>query len=469
MHTTSLFAILTIAAMISGGVRAQGTVDLQGNGESLYPPVSYDGALVAFFSASTNLVRGDDNGVGDVFVRDVAKRQTTLVSVSSDGRIGNGESTYPSISGDGRFVAFTSNASNLDSGDDNGVADIFVHDRETGTTERVSVNSSGEGADGESYTYFPSISYDGRYVVFMSKAGNLAPNDRNGDWDVFLRDREEKRTIRVSLGVNGEDGNGPSLHAVISGDGRFVAFNSRASNLVSNDRNGADDVFLYNRTTAQISKVSVGPNGNEGNGDSDRASISYDGRRVAFSSVASNLTLGDRNNAEDVFIMDLREGRREDLRENPIAVVSIATSGVQMMQLDIDRHDICCLLSLLCCVVDTILDRKSVISADGNTVVFRSDAANLVSDDFNERQDIFIRNVEAGATDRVSVSSRGGESDGTSVHHGVSFNGRFIAFSSTATNLVENDTNGVSDIFLYDRATRTTTRISVPDSTLAPQ
>ena len=460
MRAIAPLTLSALAVIITGAVHAQPT-DLQGNGESFYPPLSYDGNFVAFFSASSNLVKGDDNGVGDVFVRDVAKGTTTLVSMSSDKKIGNGESTYPSISGNGRFVAFTSRASNLVADDNNGVADVFVYDRESGTTELVSVNQSGESANAECYTYFPSISYDGRYVVFMSKAGNLTANDTNENWDVFLRDRQERRTVRVSLGVNGENGNGPSLHAVISGNGRYVAFNSKASNLVQDDRNGAEDVFLYNRLANRISRVSIGPNGSEGNGDSDRAAISFDGRRVAFSSVASNLVPDDRNNAEDVFV--------RDLRENATKLVSIGRGGVQMMQLDIDRHDLCCILSLACCLIDTILDRKSVISADGNTIIYRSDAPNLVPDDFNGRQDIFVHNIEAGTTDRVSISSKGAESNGTSVHHGVSFDGRYVAFSSTASNLVDNDTNNVSDIFVHDRSTRTTTRVSLPDLVRPPQ
>lgn len=425
----------------------------EANGESLYPPLSYDGRFVGFFSKADNLVKNDTNGVGDVFVHDAQQNSTELVSVSSGGEIGNGESTWPTISGNGRFVVFTSRASNLVKDDRNEAGDVFIHDRQSNTTERISVSSSGKEANGNSYTYFPSVSYDGRFIAFLSIASNLVLDDTNNDWDVFVHDRDKKTTKRVSIGTDGEDGNGPSLHAVISGDGQMIAFNSRASNLVADDTNNADDVFLYDSTAGKITRISVGADRIESNGDSDRAAISYKGRRIAFSSVATNLVRGDQNDAEDVFVYDNRTGE--------IVMISIGTNGTQMQLSDVD---LCCLLSLVCCLVDTILDRKSVMSPDGNTVVFRSDAANLVSADFNGRQDIFVHNIAAKTTERVSVSSERAESNGTSVHHGVSFDGRFIAFSSEASNLVDNDNNGVSDIFLHDRATGITKRVSVPSN-----
>jgi Tol biopolymer transport system component len=288
----------------------------------------------------------------------------------------------------------------------------------------------------------------------MSKADNLARNDRNGDWDVFLRDREKGETVRVSVGVGGADANGPSLHAVISGNGQRIAFNSKATNLVPRDLNGADDVFVYDRPTAKITRVSVGLGGSEPNGDSDRAAISFDGGRIAFSSKATNLIAGDNNNSEDVFVHDFRNGRT--------MLASVGITGVQMAAADEVGRTVCCILSLACCAIIIISDRKSVMSPDGNTLVYRSDATNLVPRDFNYHQDIFVYNIAARTTERVSVSSKGVEGNGTSVHHGVSFDGRYVAFSSEASNLVENDTNEVSDIFVHDRSTGITTRVSVP-------
>ncbi len=423
----------------------------QANGESLYPPLSYDGRYVAFFSKASNLVQGDHNGFGDIFIRDTHENNTQIVSVTADGKSGSGESIWPTISGNGRFVAFTSDASDLVKNDNNRSRDVFVYDTENKTTERVSVSSSGEEAKGGSYTYFPSVSYDGRFVVFMSDANDLVPGDVNNHWDVFVRDRDAKITRRVSTTYDGKDGNGPSLHAVISGDGHTVAFNSSANNLVQGDRNEVEDVFAYDLRKGMISRISNGRNGTDSDGNSDRAAISFDGRRIAFSSVATNLVSFDSNSTEDVFVYD------SDTRGT--SIVSLGTSGAPMQKSDVPW---CCYISPACCIVVVISDRKSVMSADGNSVVYRSDATNLISGDFNGYEDIFVHNCAARTTERVSVSSTGAEANGPSIHHGVSMDGRFISFSSEASNLVEHDTNGVSDIFLRDRATGTTTRVSVP-------
>jgi Tol biopolymer transport system component len=190
-------------------------------------------------------VPGDTNGANrDIFVRDRQSGQTELVSVSSAGVQGNYGSSNPTISADGRFVAFESSASNLVPGDTNGAnGDIFVHDRETGQTERVSVSSA--GAQGNYGSVDPTISADGRFVAFRSEANNLVPGDTNDRPDVFVRDRQTGETERVSVSSAGTQGNGHSVHPTISADGRFVAFESSASNLVPGDTNGANgDIFV---------------------------------------------------------------------------------------------------------------------------------------------------------------------------------------------------------------------------------
>jgi len=215
----------------------------QGNGESEYPSMSADGRYVAFESYSSNLVPGDTNANWDVFVHDRQTGQTTRVSVDSGGNQGNNPSWYSSISADGRYVAFVSLAANLVSGDTNQADDVFVHDRQTGQTTRVSVDSG--GIQGNDASYYPSIGADGRYVAFESFSSNLVPGDTNANWDVFVHDRQTRQTTRVSVDSGGNQGNDASYYSSISADGRLVAFGSLAPDLVSGDTNANWDVFVY--------------------------------------------------------------------------------------------------------------------------------------------------------------------------------------------------------------------------------
>jgi Tol biopolymer transport system component len=430
------------------GGQSRGT---ESNGESLYPPVSYSGRFVAFYSLGSNLVPNDTNKSGDIFVHDQETKTTTRVSLSSSGVEGNKNSIWPSLSGDGRYVAFTSDSTNLVRNDKNNTADVFIHDRNTRSTTRVSIGPKGRESNGLSYTYVPSISADGRFVTFASQATNLVPYDKNKAQDIFVHDRLTRQTRRVSVGRHGEEANGSSFHAVISGNGRYVAFHSSASNLVEGDTNGFSDVFIHDRSTSKTRRVSVGQHGEQANGANDRVSISFKGDRVSFSSVASNLVPDDKNGVEDVFLRDLLHGTTQR--------VSVGGIGRRALFDDIERA-LCCLLSTVCCIID-ILDRKSVMSADGRNLVYRSVSSDLVPDDKNHLVDVFVYSTDSKKTTRVSVDSRGREGNGVSVHHGISFDGRYVAFSSNASNLVENDTNGLSDIFVQDRKTGQTTRISV--------
>ena len=277
-----------------------GAAGLQGNNVSDEASISANGRYVAFESDASNLVSGDSNGYADVFVRDRKLHKTIRVSVSSAGVQGDNISADPSISANGRIVAFVSLADNLGPGDSNGFLDVYARDRKLHKTARVSVGTAGQ--QGNSDSYVPSISADGRYVAFESDASTLVPGDSNGHTDVFVRDRKLHKTVRVSVGTTGVQGNGPSYVPSISADGRYVAFTSDASNFVAGDSNGYSDVFVRDRKLHKTIRVSVGSAGVQGNGESAEASISGDGRFVAFASLATNLVAGDTNGYQDIFV-----------------------------------------------------------------------------------------------------------------------------------------------------------------------
>ena len=272
----------------------------QANSQSFAPALSADGRYVAFVSLATNLVAGDTNGVEDVFVHDLQTGQTIRASVASGGTQADGFALEPSISADGRFVAFMSNASNFDGGGNNGARNVFVHDFLTGATVRASVAT--DGTPGNDFSIQPALSADGRYVAFYSLATNLVPGDTNGVEDVFVRDMQTGLTTRVSVASDGTQGNGASFSPSFSADGRYVAFQSAATNLVSGDTNGTADVFVRDLQTALTMRVSVGNDGTQANALSQLPGFSADGRYVGFSSGASNLVLSDTNNQFDVFV-----------------------------------------------------------------------------------------------------------------------------------------------------------------------
>ena len=275
----------------------------EGNIHSSYASISTDGHYVAFASDASNLVNGDTNGQSDVFVHDLQTSATVRISIASDGIQGNNSSEYPSISANGRFVVFRSDASNLVSGDTNARTDLFVVDLQTNTTTRVSVASDGTQANNGSW--YATLSADGRYVTFESDASNLVSGDTNGRRDIFVRDLQANSISLVSVSSAGTQGNDTSGLPSISADGRYVAFYSRANNLVSGDTNAVYDVFVRDTQANITNRVSVATDGTQGNGSSNSSSISADGRYVAFQSMASNLVIDDTNNTRDVFVRDL--------------------------------------------------------------------------------------------------------------------------------------------------------------------
>jgi Tol biopolymer transport system component len=443
-------AVHYVPFVLAVGLVLLGTIGCDGHRSHHAFPARF----VAFASGATNLVTGDTNGYYDIFVRDRLTGATTRVSVDSNGVQANNTSGNPSISGDGRFVAFRSNATNLVSGDTNDKYDIFVRDRLAGVTTRVSVDST--GAQANNHSGESSISANGRFVAFQSGATNLVTGDTNDKYDIFVRDRLAGVTTRVSVDSNGVQANNTSGNPSISGDGRFVAFRSDATNLVAGDTNDEVDVFVHDRDpdgngifdegNGATTRVSVDSNGVQGNNYSNEPSISADGRFVAFVSRATNLVTGDTNDEVDVFVHDrdpdgngiFDEGNGATTRVSVDSTGAQATGGISV---------------------------EPSISADGRFVAFASDATNLVTGDTNDYEDVFVRDRLTGVTTRVSVDSTGAQAtDDDSDRPSISADGRFVAFETKATNLVTGDTNGERDIFVHDRLTGVTTRVSI-DST----
>ena len=389
----------------------------QGNDISYRQAYSANGRYVAFESMSSNLIPFDTNGHEDVFVRDRLAGTTTRVSVGTGGTQGDSDSYIPSISGDGRYVTFLSYATNLVPSDTNASPDVFTHDRVTGITTRVSV--AWDGAQGNGNCAAPSMSADGRYVGFQSGSTNLVMGDVNGKTDVFVHDRLTGATNIMSVASGGIiQGNGDSSNAALSADGRHVAFDSKATNLVTGDTNGTYDVFVRDRVTETTTRVSVKSGGGQGDDASVIPDVSDDGRYVAFTSYANDLVPGDTNGSTDVFVRDALLGTTTRVSVNSSGWQASGPSG------------------------------EAAISADGRYVAFGSDAPNLVATDTNNKSDTFVHDMTTGVTSIVSLAFDGAQGNDSSSVPAVSADGRYVGFYSVATNLVPGDTNGKQDAFV---------------------
>jgi LPXTG-site transpeptidase (sortase) family protein len=404
----------------------------EANNHSHGPSISYDGRFIAFNSPADNIVPDDSHVGDDVYLHDQITGLTNLISVSSSGEQGNAGGHNPTVSGDGIFIAFESMSTNIVPGAGgmyfpggpttlSPKYDIFIHNRISGTTETVSVSTNGIQGNGQSNN--AAISGDGRYVVFHSNSDNLVPNDSNGSFDIFLHDRNTNSTERISLSSGGVQGNDESYSPSISSDGRFIVFNSLASNLITNDTNNASDVFLHDRITGTTSRISVSSSGVEGSGRSVMPNISGDGRIVVFWSEADNLVEMDTNNVADIFAHDLATGITSR--------VSISTDGEEANG-------------------QSLIYGLPAISHNGYLVVFQSEANNLMENDVNSSEDLFLHNLETGETERVSLASDGTPGNRRSSAGVVSGNGCYVSFSSEATNLVSNDNNNRDDVFLLN-------------------
>jgi hypothetical protein len=337
------------------------------NANSFIGQLSADGRYLAFASGASNLVPGDTNNAEDVFVEDVQSGAVTMVSSG-----GNDVSFDPSISADGRYVAFASYATNLVAGDTNGQPDVFVKDMQTGTLTDITLGANG-------FSLAPTISADGHHVAFFSVASNLVPG-HSGDY--FVKDLQTGALTDVAPGLIEK----PALSA----DGQYIAFGSTASNLVPGDTNGKEDVFVKDLSTGNITMVSAG-----GNGASQNPSISADGQHVAFVSAASNLVPGDTNNANDIFVRDIQTVG--NLQTGSLTWVSAGGNAGSA---------------------------SPSISSDGRYVAFSSFASNLLSGDTNGNSDVFLKDLQTG---RLTMVSSGGSDN--SLGSSVSADGHAVAFT----------------------------------------
>ncbi|GAA1558498.1 S8 family serine peptidase [Kribbella lupini] len=398
----------------------------QGNSDIWWPELNADGSVVAYATASSNLVANDTNNDLDIFVTDRRTGAVERVSVSSTGEQGNSFSLSPTLSTDGRYVGFNSGASNLVAGDTNGQTDTFVHDRVTGTTRLLSVTPS--GAPGNGLSGPPSFSADGNVVTFNSDASDLVAGDTNEQTDVFVRDLRTGVTERVSVAPDGTGGNGGSREQSISADARYVAFVSDASNLAGDDVEFQRDLFVRDRQAGTTRLIAVPGL----DGEYSSPLISADGTKVVFENRSAPSW------ANHIYVYDLRTGVAER--------ATTADTGAEGNDWSFAASP----------------------SADGSKVAFYSDATNLVAGDTNGKPDIFVRDLAAKTTTLVSGGPLGVQGDGRSELPHLSGNGRYVSFQSTSTNLVGDDTNHRSDVFVHDLAAGPEAQWALSDLSVTP-
>ncbi|MCB9933784.1 MAG: IPT/TIG domain-containing protein [Planctomycetes bacterium] len=541
---------------------------LEANGYSSHPRISGDGRLVIFSSVATNLVNGDTNGTADVFVRDLTGLATTRLSVNGANMEGNGISEVDGLSPDGRYAALTSSSSNLVPNDTNGTPDLFMAPVPQATAtgpmlfrlsarftfagdsltihgmgfdplasrNRVLFNGvaavvttadehlltvtvpagansgpvtilSGDRTAGRAHAFVGPVlvtvgpdgtpapssnanvrctSHDGRYTIF-SGLGALVFDDTNGLSDVYCHDRETGITERVSVGTGFIQGNSYSQDASCSGDGRLIALESNSSNLVAGDTNGVGDIFLYDRWSRTMQRA---PGGSIPQADdfSGQPAMSMDGGWLAFSSWATNLVTGDTNNFADVFLYCLRTGvlLRASLPSSGEAnyhcfepsvsdngaFVAFDSTASNLVAVDTNGEKDVFLFGRATAVVTRISEDSGgaegngfsgapKISADGTVVVFTSEASNLVTNDTNGNvRDAFLRVIATGQTSCLSRTPGGATGNGETWAWGVSADGRMVSLSSDASDLVAGDTNNNWDVFVVDRLLSTLIRAS---------
>ncbi|MCX6927286.1 MAG: hypothetical protein NT154_29390, partial [Verrucomicrobia bacterium] len=520
-----------------------------GNADSIPTGISTNGRYALFESSASNLMSSDTNGVTDVFMRDLVSNTTILVSVNTNGAPGNGVCRGSTLTPDGRFVAFVSAANNLLPGDTNNIPDVFVRDLTSGVTTLVSVGAKATNSLALTSSEAPDITPDGRYVAFYTTATNLVPGVTTGS-EIYLRDLVANTTIWVSGGARAllgytnafffnhilsADGqyvafeastNPPPVSAkvagvilrfsrttgltdlvhtnayvqtanaeeirsldmtadgrfiafvartntpgttcielwdaqsglvtlvssdlsgnvaanstcdwpMLDGSGRFVAFLSTAPNLVTNSLAGDNHLYVRDLVAGTTVLVDADTNG-VGSPLSPAAvpSLSADGRVVVFECADANLVSDDRNHADDIFLRDLVANTNEIISAHDASLPCLSANG------------------------PTALSTLSA-SATSRWIAFTSDADNLTPHDTNGFRDVFVRDLLQGTNLLVSVATNGAGADGISTEPTLSADGRYVAFTSSADNLISGDTNRSSDVFLRDLQTGVTSLVSV--------
>jgi len=429
---TVLCVFVAFGAFAASSAGALGAGGFKGNDHSFSGAISGDGRFIAFATVATNLDPLDTDAASDVYVRDLDTGFTQLVSraTGAAGAKGNLSSGTPSISADGRYVAFDSVAQNLVPEDADFIRDVYVRDLQTNTTTLVSRASGVAGAKGNDDSLGPSISASGTRVAFESTAGNLA-SDGDGISDIFVRDLAGNTTTLASraTGAAGVKGNDFSSEAAISGDGTRVAFTSIATNLGSGDADALEDVHVRNLTanTTTLASRATGASGAKGNGDSGGPALSGDGSIVAFHTTSTNLNAADTDTTHDVYV--------RSLASNTTTLESRAT-GVSG-----DKGN--------SASVGPVLD------GDGTTVAFGSGATNLSTDDFDSLRDAYVRDRTAATTTLVSrgAGALGAKANGDSGPLGLSSDAHHVLVSSSANNLSVDDPDTREDQYVRDTQT----------------
>jgi hypothetical protein len=396
----------------------------QSNADTYYPSVSADGSRVVFISWADNLVPNDLNSNPDIFILNKTTNSLSPAIFAESGGQPNDLVLETKISGNGQYVVFTSIATNLSADCTDSIADIYVYQIQEGAPGVFTCISLGlGGAEANAASEHPSISYDGRYVVFASSATNLVAGVTDGRKHIYLYDRNTLTLTVESVNSDEVLADGSSDNPSISADGQSIAFESLATNLLGpgGDTNGVSDIFLRNRNSGVTTRVSMAyTSGAEPDGSSILPSISSDGKRIAFLSIAGNLIPG----ISGVWNVYLR-----DVPSNTTSLASISTSGGGANG-------------------NAFFAR---ISADGKHVAFSSTATNLILGESGGTEQMYLRDFEDSETLKISVSATGEEGNAASNTAGISGDGTIVAFLSSSTNLVAGDTNGFADAFLSER------------------
>jgi Tol biopolymer transport system component len=412
--TPLILAFLLAVAPAHGQVQERidnNPAGVQPTSSSWSPSISDDGRYVAFYSHASYLVENDTNAKADIFVKDRKTGVTVRVSVASDGAQSDDISEEPSISGDGRFVAFQSKATTLVTDvaippNSSPYVHVYLHDLQERVTTLLSQGLPERDA-GRGFSYHPRTSYNGRYIVFSSWVVHRFDGEPYWKYDIFLYDRQSNTISLVSKSEAGVQGNGSDDYPDISGDGRYVLFQSDSTNLVSPSFGGKVQLIRHDRNTGENRLVSVSASGEAANSDARLGKISDDGRLIVFASYATNLTDGGNNDKQHVFMKDMTTGEVRRLTESDSGEPGNLNSF------------------------------RPQISPDGGFVVFQSAAGNLVQQPANSKSQVYLYDVQKETLALVDRSPSGVMADrGSFIYQDVSEGGRYVVFDSYAHNLV---------------------------------